>query len=931
MNTRAEIAAPSADEFGHHTPPPGTVVPNEPVAASVLIGRDAELDALRAFVHDARTDGAALVVSGVAGSGKSEFLDVGVELAVAAGVRVLRCDGVRGTRPPELAGLLQILWPILGDARRPLNDRQFQALEALLVDGAPAETDRARLPYTVLGVLEAVSAARPLLVAVDDWDALDGPTRDVLSFVARRTAGRPLGLLMTSRPSHTRPVSPEGPPELPLHPLAPAQSAALLAMRRPGNDPQAVRELLATAAGNPLALLELPTRIDGSLPHLPASSDRLASALAPGAVHLPAGTRDLLLVAALHPTADIPVLLAAAARLAGGALDFAAVEPAERQGIVMFDGMRLLFSHPATAGAVVHGTGPRRCRSAHAALAAELKQGSVRQMWHLSQAVQGPDPDLAGRLEDVHHTALRQNETATAVRLLRRAADLHSRPEDQGRCLLRAAQLAYGTGWVRRARTLAHRALRHPLGPLGTLWAETLTRPGGGAPARSTDPETWPAPVDADEQESALELAQLVAPAVIRDTQRVNSLLGFLDRLPDRADDPRLLYATATAAPLRRATAVIERLPAFGERGNLPVQHLERLGEAALLAGAPLRALDLYRQAERRCLFHELHDRMPSVLVRQGLAHLVTGDWGQAERAFRQSGENAEEHGRDHHMTAAGLLERLTRGLRTGTVPLAADARELDVAERSVARVDEIIAVGIGWAHVESGDFATGYAMLWRLLATPGHCTAALFALVPYAEAAAAANAADEARERLRQLARELGPEHAPIVAVGLAVAQAVLAHDRDGASLYERAFAMDLSEHHFAEASLRLAHGRWLRRRHEFTDSRVTLRHAAATFAMMGAEARVARITEELRASGERAVAITSAEPRPVPARDLLSAQELRIATLAGRGLSNRQIGAEFGLSPRTIGAYLYRIFPRLGVTARSQLAAALRDEPTD
>ncbi|SCF65417.1 regulatory protein, luxR family [Streptomyces sp. Ncost-T10-10d] len=320
---------------------------------------------------------------------------------------------------------------------------------------------------------------------------------------------------------------------------------------------------------------------------------------------------------------------------------------------------------------------------------------------------------------------------------------------------------------------------------------------------------------------------------------------------------------------------------------------------------------------------------MPGVLLRQGLAHLVTGEWKQAELAFRRCGESTEERGHDHHTTAAGLLEQLTRGLRTGTVVSWDDPRALDVARRSVASMDDIVAVSTGWAQVESGDFAAGYATLARLLAAPARCTAALFALVPFAEAADAVNAADEARARLRQLERELGPEHAPIVSVGLAVAQAVLAGDQHGEPLYERAFAMDLSHHHFLEASLRLAHGRWLRRRREFSDSRVTLRQAAAAFAMMGAKARVTRITEELRASGESAGTVTSGAPRPAAAGGLLSAQELRIATLAGRGLSNRQIGAEFGLSPRTIGSYLYRVFPRLGVTTRAQLATVLRNEP--
>jgi DNA-binding NarL/FixJ family response regulator len=112
--------------------------------------------------------------------------------------------------------------------------------------------------------------------------------------------------------------------------------------------------------------------------------------------------------------------------------------------------------------------------------------------------------------------------------------------------------------------------------------------------------------------------------------------------------------------------------------------------------------------------------------------------------------------------------------------------------------------------------------------------------------------------------------------------------------------------------------------------DAQAALRQAAAGFTMLGAEARAPRIAAELRASGDRVDAAAPGAPRPIAARDLLTARELRIAELAARGLSNREIGEQLGLAPRTIGAYLYRIFPRLGVSSRAQLAEALRDAHT-
>ena len=74
-----------------------------------------------------------------------------------------------------------------------------------------------------------------------------------------------------------------------------------------------------------------------------------------------------------------------------------------------------------------------------------------------------------------------------------------------------------------------------------------------------------------------------------------------------------------------------------------------------------------------------------------------------------------------------------------------------------------------------------------------------------------------------------------------------------------------------------------------------------------------------ELRASGERS------RRRVAEARDQLTAQELQIAQLAADGLSNREIGQRLYLSHRTISTHLYRVFPKLGITSRAELSAAL------
>ncbi|MBE8478395.1 AAA family ATPase [Streptomyces justiciae] len=1093
MNVQGRFSSLTAIENGPPAPSLPSLLYQAAPGDPGFVGRTAELRALRDFLIEATDRGAALVVSGQAGTGKSALLEAAVQAARADGMRVLRCAGIRGSNPPDLSGLLQTIWPVLANRADPtypavptnpgvLTDSavptnpgvltgpavptnpgvltgpavptnpgvltgpavptnpgvltgpavptdpgvltgpavptDLDALFSVLVDGAPAPGDGHSWPaFAVLDVLAAVSrAGQPLLVAVDDWDALDEPSRQVLTFVARRAQGSPLALLMTSRPHRTLPSPLTGLPTLPLGPLSPAESALLLASRRPGLGAETVRELLATAAGNPLALLELPVPSEDTVPGMPASSDRLASAMAPGAAGLPAGTRDLLLVAALYPEGDLTLLLSAASRIGGTALDFAALDPAERAGLVTFDGTRPYFGHPAMAGAIVHGTDPHRCRAAHAALAAVLPPGSVRMLWHRSQAVEGPDPELAARLEAVDGDALELCEPRMAVRLLRRASDLYEDPADQGRCALRAAQLAQLLGLERMARTMAHRALRHPLGPLGTLCAEALTRigptdaqpptsplttgtlpptaPASSAPASSastasastasgstasassastssapssappdraapvpttlgsatpvpttlgsatpvpttlgsatpipTDPTHWPTPIGAVEQENALELARIIAPVLVGDDERCEALVAFLDRMPDRADDSRWLHAMAMVRPLDRAGTVLANIPADRHLTDLPVRDIERLGQSAMYAGDPVRAMDLFRQAERR-RFHAQPEQLPWALLRQGLAHLGMGSWAQAEYAFRRCVKLADSaYRQDHHAAAARLLRDVVRATRTGTPPGPRSARDLAAARRSMPTIESVLAVYTAWALVEGGDSASALPALTSLLTDPHTRSIALFAVVAFAEAAKAEQASPEALAMLDGLETELGAQCPPAVALRFTVARAVLADEHDAQAMFKRAFAEDLSRWPFLEAPLRLAEGRWLRLRWQFADAQATLRQAAAAFTMLGAEARAPRIAAELRASGERADGAAPGASRPTTARELLTARELRIAELAARGLSNREIGEQLGLAPRTIGAYLYRIFPRLGVTSRAQLAETLRD----
>jgi DNA-binding CsgD family transcriptional regulator len=130
---------------------------------------------------------------------------------------------------------------------------------------------------------------------------------------------------------------------------------------------------------------------------------------------------------------------------------------------------------------------------------------------------------------------------------------------------------------------------------------------------------------------------------------------------------------------------------------------------------------------------------------------------------------------------------------------------------------------------------------------------------------------------------------------------------------------ADDLRHHAFDHARLQLAYGAWLRRHRRVTESRAPLRAARQVFDALGCAPWGERACQELRASGKQSLG------RAPAARDQLSSQELQIAQMAATGMTNREIGQQLYLSPRTVGSHLYRLFPKLGVTSRSQLAGAL------
>ncbi|MFF5085404.1 ATP-binding protein [Actinoplanes sp. NPDC000266] len=897
----------------------------EAVDKTDLVGRHREQDELDALLGAVRSgQSRALVLRGPAGGGKTALLEV---LTGRAGpVRVLRAVGVESESEIAYSALLQLCMPLLDHLDR-LAVPQRKALSTAFGLAEGPAPERLLVGVAVLGLLAEAAADQPLLCVVDDAQWIDRASAVTLGFVARRLSGESVGLVLAARDA----AGFEGIPELPVEGLAEPDARALLDSVLIGPvDPRVRDRIVAETRGNPLAILELPRGLTPA--ELAFGFDGYSRAPLENRVEegfrrriaaLPAETRTVLLAAAVEPVGDAQLLWRALDRLGVGAR---AAAPAQRERLLEV-GTRVRFRHPLVRAAAWHSGEPAELRQVHAALA-EVTDPALdpdRRAWHRAQAVLGKDDEVAAELEGSADRARARGGWSAASAFLERAASLATDPARRGSLLVSAAEAAAYAGSYDRVTGLLSAAEMAPLDGLRQTLVSRLR-----------------AEVDFALRSKREAFAPLLAAA-----QR----LAAAD--PQACRDTFLLAVTAAmhtgrfgGDDLRRAALSARELAPAGETfpdlllaglvswvldgrtQSLPLLH-------RALAVADSRFIWLTSQVGyevyRLDLVKEMSEAAIRAAVESGALSLLPNALGIRANIMIYGGRLAE---------AAGMMDEIDEVLRAtgasvyqfaplvlaaykGPVEAATalfDERKREAAVSGDGRLHAVACHALAILHNGSGDHRAALAAAEEAVAH-GDFALGNWPLHELIEAAALAGlpeVAVAARDRLAAITAETPTP----VALGVQALMDALTSPAPEAEKHYRTAIERLTAQEMTAAVARshLLLGSYLRREQRFDEARAELRAAHHAFTAMGAPGYAERAARELALMGQAVI-----KERPLGVREQLTPQEAAVAQLAATGRTNSEIAAELFLSPRTVEWHLRKVFTKVGITSRRDLARAL------
>ena len=903
-----------------------------------IVGREAELAAIERWLDEPRPG--ALLIEGEPGIGKTTLWRAAVMRAETRGIRLLTCALAESEARLAFAGLSDLVRPHLGEALSTLARPQARALEEalLLTEASEGLPDERAVSFGFLGLVSELSRQAPLAIAVDDLQWLDASSLAVLRYSVRRLETDSIALLFARRVEAGLERDPLGftsalgeLQRIEVGPLTLGALHRLLRMRlgHPLTRPVLSR-LHAASNGNPLHAIELARSLD---PDDPEYLGSLARVMQVRVAALPAESRVALALAAASSDPSVSLLSRALGRNI-----LPPLEPAVHAELVSIEANRVRFAHPAVASAAREVVGDE-AQAIHQSLAA-VSESLEERARHLGHATTEPDEDVARALEDAAREARRRGAPSVAAELFERSArlTLGEAESDRGRRTLAAAQTAFEAGDTSHAEALLEELVRElPEGDLrseaswrlGTVldetgrWREamaiwtdareatadprlraeisrsmaiTTTFTGNTADAtRYANDAVHAAKTSGEPRQLAYALAARAYVAVASGDEDFRPAISRALALEGRVDDAFGEWSpTAVAAECARHSgdvdaarqhyaAVLERAI---EHGDANIEQWASFG----LASVDLLAGDLARADRLADVVLDIADqtdvmRIPSRTLRAHVdAHL--GRTKSASELLAAATAQAEAEGEAVHLYNASVVHGF-----------------LALCESDASTA----AAHYGRAHGLAVDLGLAHATALRSFLYEAEA-AAVAGLVEQADAALAAFDLASSRQR---------PAWATALHNRALAARCAADGDLAGAeALLGQSLAAD-------EGAMPLERGRTLlllgtvrRRARRRKAAREALQEALAVFQEHGAALLAAQASAELGHLGGNAA--TSSELTPT---------EQRVAQLVAEGMKNKEVAAALFLSVKTVEVTLTRVYRKLGVRSRSELARRAAD----
>jgi len=921
-----------------------------------LLGRDNEQAMLRRLLDRAENGPAGLLLDGEAGIGKTTLWHEGIALASERGFRVLACEATPTETPLAFASLGDLLDEVPLSSHKRLPPPQRKALETslLLIEPGDGKADQRAVSVAVLTLIRSLAAKKPILIAIDDVQWLDSSSARVLAFVLRRLRDGSIGLLMTRRSGAGADVKP--PLELDksdgigratesftLGPLSLGAIRRLLTQRTGHRVPRAVlTQLYRATDGNPLYALELARfGLEGSsaAPVQPiAVPEPLRALVAERLVALPEATQETLLIASALAEPTVELVQAAG----GGSLS-----EAISSGAVELEGERIRFTHSLLASVIYAEAPPDRRRDLHKRLAT-VALGVEERAWHQALGNNTPDAEVAQELDAAAAHAASRGAPEAAAELYEHAARLT--PPDQLDEIYRrrheAASDHFAAGDIERARAIAE---------------EMLSELDSG-PWRA-DMLVLLANIVEDEQEATDLCRQAVKEA--------------------KGDEDRLAMAYVALA---RACAIMSDFSGqveaqraalvHAKRGSdkrLLVEALQGVGVVTVLSGGAIdeklmqRAIAIDRDEVTLSAFHgpsvwygtqlfwldELERARPILsagLERaqhegelidslQILAPLIelevrSGNWDLAKQMADEGLEQALDIGYEYTIRGLGY-QRLQLAVLRGEIEesVLGLAEQMAEAERAKAHWQTLALTSLaGFLQLSLGDAGKAWEWLEPALALQDKLgrdisiAMPLFTIRPNAiETLIALDDLDRAERLLESFEQHVATTKRPNGIVSSARCRALVDASRGNLDSAEAAVDRAIAGHEvlpdpFERGRTMLVAGTVRQRAKQKRTAREALEEAAGIFDRLGARlwSQKAHVALE-RVHGQRSGDLD------------LTPTEQQIAELVARGCSNKEVAGTLFVSVRTVEATLSKIYRKLGLESRAELAARLSAPEAD